>query len=80
MTIQLGKRYGHLIVLRTTEATALCCCVCQHSCRVSVAELESGAVTSCGCRAPTESMRANFYSAREERTRQRDFKRMWNGR
>lgn len=61
MTIRPGTKFGHLIVLRTNETSAVCACICQHTIRASVAELKSGAATSCGCRA-----------AHEERRRQRE--------
>lgn len=80
MTIRPGAKFGHLIVLRGNDDTAVCACICQRTCRVSAEELETGAITSCGCRPPTESMRASFYAARDERTRASEFRRMWNGR
>ena len=64
---RVTRHFGHLIVLRTNESSALCACICQHTCRASFDELESGAITSCGCRPMTPSARALNSKSAEQR-------------
>jgi hypothetical protein len=71
-----GRRFGHLVVIRTSDSSVLCSCICQRSCRVSAGDLENGATTSCGCREPTQSVRASFRAAQEERAREHNY-RLW---
>jgi hypothetical protein len=76
----IGKKFGHLVVIRVADSSAVCSCICQRTVRAPVDALERGAITSCGCRELTAPMRAAYDAARADRKRERTHRQMWSGR
>jgi hypothetical protein len=54
-----GSKFGHLIVIRAADRSVVCTCICQRTVRTTAGALETGAVTSCGCR----GLLPSFYTA-----------------
>lgn len=71
--IGVDAQIGHWRILNITHKRALARCRCGAVHEVSVAALEDGTSTSCGCARPTTPRIHAIHEAKKERERQKLF-------